>query len=140
MKHILIETDSYTGNFERQLTAWLTGIVGEEDDSGIELVDEEVKSLFEEFIRQESDSDRVYRPCSVDSSNPNNMVIYLEDDLPENLQQLLWERADSFNENFLKKDPWYSEYPKNYKPIKILSISIIKLATSEIKWEIKRKG
>jgi hypothetical protein len=51
---VIIETDEYAGNFEREITAWTTGQVGDEDDTGIELARQipNVALIFEDSIGQ----------------------------------------------------------------------------------------
>jgi hypothetical protein len=63
----IIDTDSYAGNFERQMCAYLTGVLG---DCGVgeefsELYNKEGgKNIFDEYIEQRSDDHGCHRPCS----------------------------------------------------------------------------
>ena len=61
---VLIETDKYAGNFERELCAFLTGTIGE-CGVGSELVSEDIKDVFKDFIYGVSDEHGCYRPCSI---------------------------------------------------------------------------
>ena len=49
---VLIKTDSYAGNFEREMCAHVTGHVGE-CEVGEEFVDENISKLFESVIGNE---------------------------------------------------------------------------------------
>lgn len=67
----VVHTDSYSGNFERQLCAYVTGIVGD-CEVGHELADEFLEELgednfdiFEALIEQTQNDNGVWRPCSI---------------------------------------------------------------------------
>jgi hypothetical protein len=64
----IIDTNEYAGNFERELTAYCTGIIGE-CEVGKEFVDEEITSIFEENIQQVCDDHGCPRPCEIYPSN-----------------------------------------------------------------------
>lgn len=69
---LVIDTDSYSGNFERELTAYLTGQLGEcgVGDRLAELFKTETKTdkppvKFEDMVLSVSDERGCYRPCSI---------------------------------------------------------------------------
>ena len=59
----VVDTDSYSGNFEREMTAHLTGHVGE-CEVGADLVDENIERIFSN-ITQVSDDNGCWRPCEI---------------------------------------------------------------------------
>jgi len=66
----VIDTDSYAGNFERDMCAYVTGVIGECEvgDDFAELYrkeTKEVESRFQELLEQRSDDHGHYRPCSL---------------------------------------------------------------------------
>lgn len=67
----VVHTDSYSGNFERQLCAYVTGIVGDCDvgsglaDEFLEELGEDNFDIFEALIEQTADENGVCRPCSI---------------------------------------------------------------------------
>ena len=67
----IVDTDSYAGNFEREMTAYVTGVVGE-CNVGIdeaELFHDEMDLDLDELMYQKSDG-TCYRPCAMEN-NPN---------------------------------------------------------------------
>lgn len=67
----VVHTDSYSGNFERELCAYITGQVGDcgvgEDLASDFLDDEgdEAADLFDEIVAQVRDDHGVMRPCAI---------------------------------------------------------------------------
>ena len=101
----VIDTDQYSGNFERELTAYMTGIVGE-CEVGKNFVEEDISDYFEELIMQVADDNGTFRPCEVyknnkESSHPNSSVIiyFFEKPTLENIT-ILKERALQFSRDF----------------------------------------
>jgi hypothetical protein len=68
-KIVVIDTDSYAGNFEREMCAFITGQVGEcHVGSGVAWEEEEnIRHLswFKDHIAQEEDDDQCARPASI---------------------------------------------------------------------------
>jgi len=68
----VIDTEQYSGNFERQMCAFLTGVTG---DCGVgkeearmfkmEVKDKKLKEEFDSIIEVCGDSHGCYRPCSI---------------------------------------------------------------------------
>jgi hypothetical protein len=75
---LIIKTNSYTGNFERDICAYLTGVVGE-----CEVGDEFVNVLpnkpdFESNIMQVPDDHGCHRPVSIANTSNKDLVIFFE--------------------------------------------------------------
>jgi hypothetical protein len=69
MFYFVIDTDEYAGNFEREMTAFITGCIGE-CEVGSELTEElEEDGLSSDFfdclITQEPDENGCHRPCKI---------------------------------------------------------------------------
>jgi hypothetical protein len=62
---VVITTDLYSGSFERELCAHLTGVIGD-CEVGSEYVDPEITELFEESVDQVADDSGCYRPVSIE--------------------------------------------------------------------------
>lgn len=96
---IVIKTNQYAGNFERELCAHLTGIVGE-CEVGEEYVDETITSIFEEFITQVPDHNGTRRPVSLGSKNEGasgqDVVIYFDLEPTKEQVQIIKERLLTF--------------------------------------------
>jgi hypothetical protein len=60
MKGFVIDTDSYAGNFERELCAYITGVVG---DCGVGSRKIEFDEI--EGVAQVADDNGCYRPCAI---------------------------------------------------------------------------
>jgi hypothetical protein len=126
---IIVRTDSYAGNFERELCAHLTGIVGE-CEVGDEYVDESIESIFEGIVAHIPDDNGCRRPVSLGGCsktkgfNGNDVVIWF-DGLPSDEQKkLLKERALTFNKAATKHNQWHK------KDIKIDSIILREIDTT----------
>lgn len=66
----IIDTNSYSGNFEREMCAFLTGQVGEcgvGDEHAKEFKEQfpNEYAIFEDIIGSESDDNGCYRPCDI---------------------------------------------------------------------------
>lgn len=72
----IVKTDKYTGNFERQLCAYITGQIGECEVGDKQAKDfkdeygEEICSMFEEIIQNKADEHGCYRPCNIRQTHP----------------------------------------------------------------------
>ncbi len=72
---LLINTDSYAGNFEREMTAYCTGVIGECEvgEELIEKFNDEIalnfnipNDYFEDKLAQKPDEYGCYRPCQIE--------------------------------------------------------------------------
>lgn len=123
----VIDTDIYAGHFERQMTAYITGKVGE-CEVGKEIADdyyvtkelEKYEDVFENILFYILDEYGTSRPCciNVDSNNKYNSVAIFFDEFPEDyILELLKNRAKSYNDYIDKKQKELGEssiynYPK----------------------------
>lgn len=66
----IIDTDSYSGNFERQMCAYITGAVGDcgvgEEEAKVFEKENQMKfNDFSDYLELEPDEHGTYRPCSI---------------------------------------------------------------------------
>lgn len=65
----VIDTDKYAGNFERQMTGYMTGLVGECSVGSEEAEEFEAAGFradhFEQLLTQVADEHGCYRPCAI---------------------------------------------------------------------------
>lgn len=120
---LLIKTDQYAGNFEREMAAYCTGIVGEDDDTGSDYV-EELELNFEDIVEQIPDDNGTYRPVSLDDNDANNFIIWFETEPTIDHVRLVAERATKFSEVRANHPKW-GEFYKKSDPIVILSVEQI---------------
>jgi hypothetical protein len=125
---IIVRTDSYAGNFERELCAHLTGIVGD-CEVGDDYVDENIESIFEEIVKSVPDDNGTRRPVSLGGCaktkefNSNDVVIWFDSIPTEEQQAIIKERAETFNQIHVIKYSWN-------KKIKIESIILREIDTN----------
>jgi len=96
---IVIKTNQYAGNFERELCAHLTGIIGE-CEVGEEYVDEAITEIFEESVAQMADDNGCRRPVSLGSQNEGasgqDVVIYFDYEPTKEQVEIIKERLLTF--------------------------------------------
>jgi len=96
---IVIKTNQYAGNFERELCAHLTGIIGE-CEVGEEYVDEAITEIFEESVGQMADDNGCRRPVSLGSQNEGasgqDVVIYFDYEPTKEQVEIIKERLLTF--------------------------------------------
>lgn len=92
--YILVKTNCYAGNFEREMCAYLTGHIGE-CEVGEELVEENIKDRFENKILSKPDEHGCHRPVNLDS-NINNLIIFLDNTLSIEDVEFIHNRAKKF--------------------------------------------
>lgn len=115
---IVLTTDSYAGNFERELCAHCTGIVGE-CEVGSEFVEEEITDIFIDIVKTKPDEHGCYRPVSLGCEIPDgvfsvdDVVIWFEDKPSKKLIELIKARANTFD-----------------KKIKIKQVHLVEIKTS----------
>jgi hypothetical protein len=97
---IVIKTDSYAGNFEREMCAHLTGHVGECEVGG-EYVDETLAQEFENIIGNEADDNGCYRPVTLGSDiegfTNQDVVIFFDKEPTQKHLFLIKERLPDFD-------------------------------------------
>ncbi len=126
----IINTDSYSGNFERELCAHLTGCIGE-CEVGEEMVEPDIREQFNKIIMLKADEHACYRPVEVHGPKAEDVIIYFKERPSPDLINLMISRAETYNDARLKKDRWYSKNPANYKPIVITGFSLVKCSAKE---------
>lgn len=115
---LIIKTNAYAGNFEREMTAYLTGCTGDEDDTGHDFV-EELPISFDN-VENVPDENGTYRPVSLDK-NANNLIIWFETKPTQEQINFIKERAPKFSE-VRANHPTWGEFYKNDSPIQILNV------------------
>lgn len=98
---IAIDTDSYAGNFEREMCAYITNQVGG-CGVGQEIAEAyltEYSEWFADHIRQEDEEhDNCYRPCALARYNgqPNTVEIFMDELPPDEVLASIIERAQHY--------------------------------------------
>ena len=125
----IIDTDKYSGNFEREMTAYLTGRIGECEvgDSQAKSFENEVGEVFDNVIDVADEDNGCMRPCVIWTTPGwfNNGVGGMFRDGDEKL-------AQKHHDNFCKENPAStiphnspSKYP-SYQSVAIFFESIPK--------------
>lgn len=126
----VIDTNSYTGNFERAMTAHLTGVIGE-CGVGEEFV-EELPIDFEN-VMQVSDDGGCYRPTSIWKSKKSNkyesVAIFFEERPTTEQIEFMKERVKTFD-HARKNSGRMSQFDKDSPEIKILGFRLIEFISS----------
>lgn len=137
---VIVSTDKYTGNFERELTAYCTGRVGE-CDVGDELVPLYMKdfALGEQDVPEDpfwdsldwvSDDRGCPRPCSIypsrknDGTEPYNSVIMFFQEKPSAKQvKIIKERAKQYSDDpRIARVSRYSAYQFTVEDVYVIEI------------------
>ena len=111
---IIVRTDSYAGNFERELCAHLTGIIGE-CEVGDDYVDENIESIFDQSVKSVPDDNGCYRPVSLGGCKKtreftsNDVVIWFDSIPTPEQQALIKERALTFNKAAAEHNQWHKK-------------------------------
>jgi len=130
---ILIKTDSYAGNFEREMCAHVTGHIGE-CGVGDEYVDESLTEKFDGYVTQEPDDNGCYRPAALgyDLGYSNDDVVIWFDKKPTQEHiDIIKERLNTFNETKLELVEWNKDVI-DIKEVKLLNIKRTRKITEEI--------
>lgn len=123
----VIDTDSYAGNFEREMCAYLTNQIGEctVGEKFIDL-DNPIAKEMEDIILQKPDEHGCFRPVTIDIPNAkicHSVGIYISKKPTTYQIAIMKQRAFEFNKiNQNKKD-----YPVS--DIKILGFKLITIGT-----------
>ena len=109
---MILMTDSYAGNFEREAVAYCTGLIGE-CEVGEEFVDSIIAEKFESYVDYQVDHNGTARPVSIGrmendeldgfqpimgENNCKNINIVLNMKTPQELIDLIDQRAREFFE------------------------------------------
>ena len=130
--YFIIDTDSYAGNFERQMCAYITGQLGEcgVGQNYSNKFFEEVEDFdFGESISNIPDDKGCSRPVSIYESSPSrcdyhSLVIFFNEEPTKRQVEVLKERAIKFS--LLGA----SDFDKWKKPFKIIGFRILKRVVS----------
>lgn len=124
---IVVKTNSYAGNFEREMCAYMTGIVGE-CEVGSEFIEEEISPLFENSVKSKPDDHGCYRPIALDKDINNFVIFFKKEPTPEQIQ-IMDERAKLFE----------NERPYRYldKKFKYLGLELAEETTTITRKTIK---
>ena len=114
---VVINTNQYAGNFEREITAFITGQIGEcgVGDEQAKLCPENVSTQFAEIIYNEMDDNGCSRPCTVweygkryadklqqQVPKYNGVAIFFHTKPSDNQINIIKDRAKRFNRRDLK--------------------------------------
>lgn len=96
---VVIKTDSYAGNFEREMCAHLTGHIGE-CEVGREYADESIAEKFDDVIGNEADDNGCYRPvalgCDIKGFTNKDVVIFFDKKPTKKQLELIKTRSTNF--------------------------------------------
>ena len=127
----VIDTDSYAGNFEREMCAYLTGHVGE-CEVGEEYVDEDLPMNFDNVL-DVGDDHGCYRPVSIWMNEPKtsyeSVAIFFDTKPTQEQIDFMKERAKGFNDevyNENKDSSWYKR-----QDIVVLGFRLIQFKSGE---------
>ena len=146
---LVIDTDSYAGNFEREMCAWITGFEGEHYPGGIEYIVEtaneqlgeksgELIDLLDAVNHDQYGQMEVIMTYTPGTCEYNSVAIMLNDRPSDELLALMAERARTFPEASVEKDRrWWTSIGllRDMKPINILGIRLESYTTVVTKTE-----
>ena len=121
----VIDTDSYAGNFEREMTAYLTGVVGE-----CEVGKELIEGLPIDFnnIMQVSDDNGCYRPTTCwlnpEKTSYDSVAIFFEEKPTDEQISFMKERVKNFD-NIHRTKGYMAKFNTGRPEIKILGFRLI---------------
>lgn len=106
---VVLRNDKYAGNFEREMTAYITGQIGECEvgDTQAEIAKnelcEEHLEYFDENMIHESDEHGCERPCSIWNADGNSgykdVAIFFDVIPPQDILKMMLERARNFSKD-----------------------------------------
>lgn len=121
-----IYTNSYVGNFERELTSYVFGYYNEDSDQRVfELYEDQTGERGEKLTESLSEfyDEHGHTCCEIDSDS-NNLNVYFDED-PRKFMDIIDSRIDSF------KEYWKSVYKFYDKNLIIINISFFEIITTE---------
>jgi hypothetical protein len=136
---LVIRTNMYAGNFERQLCAHCTGTIG---DCGVgkNYVNAENENLFDFEYEDEADiilnipddDDGCARPCSMwalEGETYTSVIIYFENKPSHKAIDIIKARSQTFLDAVKEKEPYLSKQMAD--GFKILGFKLVKSVTTE---------
>ena len=128
---LIIRTNKYAGNFERDLCAHCTGQIGECGVGG-DYVTDKNSDFFEDQIISISDEDGCSRPCSIwnleSESDYTSVIIYFENKPTQEAIDIIRERCGTFLDAVRERDEYNF---KNLEGFEILWFKLLKSETIE---------
>ena len=124
----VIDTNQYAGNFEREMCAHLTGVIGE-CEVGEEYVDKNITKMFDEDIQQCGDDHGCYRPCEIVSNEDRksqSVGIFFNKKPTEEQIETMKSRSYTFN----KKRKELESYNRNSPDIEILGFRLLEVTNN----------
>ncbi len=110
MKYLfIIDTNSYAGNFEREMCAYLTDQIGECGIGKEFCENNELSEEFEKIILQEPDEEGCIRPVTIEIPNilkHQSVGIYFGEKPSERQISYMIQRAKEFNKILREKHHW----------------------------------
>ena len=137
--YIIIKTNLYAGNFERNMTAYMTGIVQEftgvgSHDAEIFEKEERSREIFSNYIeeRNSEDLDDVPSPCRVvfDKEGSTTFAIHFSKNPTNELIDILCRRAKAYCE-YCKNDYHFKD-----KTLEVLGMELVENKTIQTKTAI----
>lgn len=121
MKKFIIDTDSYSGNFEREICAYITGHL-RECGIGSKMVEDDIKSKFEKYIEYVLDDRETNTPVDIypTPGYGNNGLGYNGDGTPESYKIAKEKYIEYITNDNLKKAKYRVEFYEktNYDPVR----------------------
>lgn len=106
---VVLHTNNYAGNFEREMTAYITGQIGDCEVGqhaayiAEHELDEEHLAFFGDCIVHESDDHGCARPCSIWNAEGNSgykdVAIFFENVPPQDILEMMLKRARNFSKD-----------------------------------------
>ena len=105
---LVIRTDSYAGNFEREMCAYMTGRIGECDFGKVNaaqfVAENPDNNEFEDLVMEFSDDCGCYRPSTIWGHKCSDVAIYFESKPTSKQLEFLRHRARQFAANTDPRD------------------------------------
>jgi hypothetical protein len=124
---LIVNTDQYAGNFEREFCAYVTGAIGEcgvGEELAEEFQEEEPSSGLFDLTSQVMDDNGCRRPVSIydDGDKYNSIIIFFDSEPDEDDYAIIVRRAKQFAE---ERPDWRS-YMGTKKPLKLKGMRLIR--------------
>jgi len=120
---LVIKTSEYTGNFEREMCAFLTGHVGE-CEVGNDLTRVLPNKPDFENLQQVPDEHGCHRPVSLDEIDPNNLIIFFESKPTQEQIDWIKEHAQEYD-TIRRTKGRMAQFYKDAKKIEVLGFGLI---------------
>lgn len=128
----MINTDQYAGNFEREMTAHCTGIVGIDDNTGDDFIPENIPIDFKPVVQQCPDDNGTFRPTECCGYEGESVGIYFYDRPSDAHIAYMKKQAVSFAET---KRNSGSEWDKDFQ-LEIKGFSLVEVKPTLITTEL----